>query len=425
MGKGISIKYDVVRNAGKLLSANILVQGVAFATFPFLSRLFTPADFGLLALFLSIGDMVGRMGTLSLEEVSLLPKRHKEACRISAVGLYSVTIVAFFTLLVVSFDQFAIKLFDFPASFFLLPLYVLIIGLTQLSTFLFSRFRLYKDISFAITGTGLSNAVFRLLSGFCRLSYVALIVSSLLSQLAGLLIYLARMAKKGFFRLFSFPSYADTKKTLRKYKEFPVYVMTRNFVNSLSGNLPYFMLVGTFGATEIGLYSMAHTMAFRPINVFSTSVYQVLFEKFSSLKNGNKPLLPLFRGYLKTVFLLALPFFLVCGYFAEELFGVVFGMEWTVSGRYFRIILPWIFMVLLSVPLSSIALVFSKQKWAFWIDIIYLLLRAGSLGLGILLGNMETALTLFSISGALIMGSLLCLYLIWIKKHDRSISFEK
>ena len=425
MKRATLLKYDIVKNAGKLLSANLSVQVVAFVVYPFLSRLFTPADFGLLALFLGIGDMVSRAGTLSLEEAALLPKKHKEAFALAAIGGYSTVFFALMLLLFLLFDRFVITTAEFPASFFLLPVYVLFVGLTQLFSYLFARFRLYKDISFSIAGAGASNSALRLLSGFCGLSYAALIISSILAQLTGLLVYAVQTVKKRMFRLLHLPSYNKTKKLLKQYRQFPVYVMTRNFLNSLSGNLPYFMLIGIFGNTEVGLYSMAYVVAFKPVNVFSSSVYQVLFEKFSSLKNNEKPLTPVFLGYLKIVFLLALPCFLVCGYFAQEIFGFLFGAEWRTSGRYFQIILPWIFMVLLSVPLSSIALVFSKQRFAFLIDIIYLLLRAGALGLGIALANMKTALALFSISGALIMGALLFCYLIWINRYDKNLSLNK
>ena len=423
MSKEGFIKNDIIANVGKLFSANLLVQVLALATYPVLSRLFTPADFGLLVLFLSIGDIVGRMSTLSLEEAVLLPKRNKEAYSIVGVGVYAVGIVALLTFLFVLFNRFVVEVVEYPDSFFLLPVYVFVVGLLQLCAFLFNRYKLYKEISFSISGMGVANALFRLGSGFLRLSYAALIVSTLLSQVVSLAIYAAGMVKRGLFRLFSFPAYGETKRVLVEYRQFPCYVMTRNFLNSLSGNLPLFMLIGAFGSTEVGLYSMAFTLAFRPVNVFAGSVYRVLFEKFSTLKNRGEQMMPIFVWYLKIIFAIALPVFLFAGYFAEELFGFILGSEWASSGGYFRIILPWIFMVLLSTPLASVALVFAKQKYAFWIDVIYLLLRVGALSVGIFFADMPLALGLFSASGVVVMMVLLCCYFSWIKSYDKSRAF--
>jgi len=420
MSKEGLITNDIIANVGKLFSANLLVQLLALAVYPVLSRFFSPADFGLLALFLSVGDIVGRMSTLSLEEAVLLPKRDKEAYSIVGVGVYAVGIAVLLTFLFVLFNRFVVEVVEFSDSFFLLPVYVFVVGLLQLCTFLFNRYKLYKEISFSISGMGVTNALFRLGGGFLRLSYVALIASALLSQMVSLAIYAVEIVKKRLFRLFIFPSYNETKRVLVDYRQFPRYVMTRNFLNSLSGNLPFFMLIGVFGSAEVGLYSMAFTLAFRPVNVFSGSVYRVLFEKFSDLKNRGGQMMPIFAWYLKIVFAIALPAFLLAGYFAEQLFGFILGAEWISSGSYFRIILPWIFMVLLSTPLASIALVFAKQKYAFWIDVVYLFFRMGALSVGIFFADMPLALGLFSASGVAVMMVVLCCYFSWIKSYDKS-----
>ena len=420
MDKEVSTKTDIIKNAGKLLSANLLVQLLALATYPVLSRLFTPADFGLLALFLSAGDIVGRMSTLSLEEAILLPKKEKEAYSITAVGGYAVAIVALLTLLFVLFNRFVVEIVEIPDSFFLLPLYVFVLGLLRLCIYLFNRYKLYKAISFSISGQGISNAAFRLGSGFLRLSYVALIASVLLSQVVSLVIYVAGMIKRRMFRLFYFPSYGETKHVLTEYHQFPRYVMTQNLLNSLSANLPYFMLIGTFGATELGLYSMAFTVAFTPVNVFTGSVYRVLYEKFSSLKNQGRKMMSVFSGYLKIVLAFTLPVFVVAGYFAEELFGFVLGAEWVPSGRYFRIILPWIFFGLLMNPLASVALIFTKQRYIFCSYALLLVFRAGALLAGVFFVDMSLALILFSVSGVVVMGWLLFCFYGWIKEYDKS-----
>ena len=419
MNKEPSTKTDIIKNAGKLLSANLLVQLLALATYPVLSRLFTPADFGLLALFLSAGDIVGRMSTLSIEESILLPKREKEAYSIAGVGVYAVGIVALLTLLFVLFNRFVVEVVEIGNSFFWLPLYVLILGLVRVCIYLFNRYKLYKNISFSISGQGISNAALRLSSGFLRLPYVALIASATLSQVVSLAIYVAAMVKRRLFRLFYFPSYNETKQILSKYHQFPRYVMTQNFLNSLSTNLPYFMLIGTFGATELGLYSMAFTFAFTPVNVFSASVYRVLYEKFSSLKNQTKRMGAVFSGYVKVVLAIALPVFIVIGYFAEELFGFVLGAEWVPAGRYFRIILPWIFMGLLLGPLASVGLIFAKQRYVFWAYAVLLLFRAGALLAGLFFDSMPFALILFSASGVVVMGWLFFCYFSWIKEYDK------
>lgn len=422
MGREPSTAKEIIKNAGKLLSANLFVQILVFAAYPLLSRLFSPTDFGILALFLGIGDIVSRLGTLSLEEAILLPQKDREACFIAGLSIYSLLIVSFVSFLFFVINQYAVAFYEFSNYFLLLPVYIFLAGLVQIYNFLFNRGRHYRDISLSIVGMGLSNTCFRILGGFLRFSYPALILSSILSQGVALLVYFVKITRQKLSRSVLFPSRKEAMKLLANYRQFPFYVMTRNFLNSLSGNLPYFMLINYFGASKLGCYSMAFTMAFKPVSLFSNSIYQVLFEKFSTLKRNRCSLSKVFGGYLVIVFSLALPLFLLAGYFSEIVFNFFLGPGWESVGHYFRILLPWIFMVLLSTPLASIPLIFSQQKYAFGIDFVYLCLRIGALACGIFFKNIELALSLFSMTGVAIMGTLLIWYYSLIRKYDKSLS---
>ena len=52
------------RNVGKLLSANIFAQVLGFLVYPILTRLYAPEDFGLLNLFVNIGNILVLLATM-------------------------------------------------------------------------------------------------------------------------------------------------------------------------------------------------------------------------------------------------------------------------------------------------------------------------------------------------------------------------
>jgi O-antigen/teichoic acid export membrane protein len=52
------IKSSGVRNFTKLLSANVVAQVIGLVVYPILTRIYAPEDFGLLNLFLSIGNVL-------------------------------------------------------------------------------------------------------------------------------------------------------------------------------------------------------------------------------------------------------------------------------------------------------------------------------------------------------------------------------
>ena len=52
-----------VRNVAKLLSANVVAQVIGLLVYPILTRMYTPEDFGLMNLFVSIGSVLVILAT--------------------------------------------------------------------------------------------------------------------------------------------------------------------------------------------------------------------------------------------------------------------------------------------------------------------------------------------------------------------------
>lgn len=49
---------DIWKNSAQLLSANVVAQAIGLLVYPILTRLYSPDDFGLFNLFLSIGGIL-------------------------------------------------------------------------------------------------------------------------------------------------------------------------------------------------------------------------------------------------------------------------------------------------------------------------------------------------------------------------------
>ena len=69
-----------VRDVGKLLSANVIAQALGLLIYPILTRLYSPDDFGLLSLFMSIGGILVLLATWEWYNAIVLPKKEEEAC---------------------------------------------------------------------------------------------------------------------------------------------------------------------------------------------------------------------------------------------------------------------------------------------------------------------------------------------------------
>lgn len=74
-------------DVGKLASGSFFAQLILILTVPFLTRIYAPAEFGLIALFVSITSVLAGISCLCYEFTIMLPKSEKEAANLFAVSL--------------------------------------------------------------------------------------------------------------------------------------------------------------------------------------------------------------------------------------------------------------------------------------------------------------------------------------------------
>jgi len=88
----------------------------------------------------------------------------------------------------------------------------------------------------------------------------------------------------------------------------------------------------------------------------------------------------------------------------EELFALVLGAQWATAGEYTRILAPWLLLVFIASPLSTIFSVLERQTVDFAFNLLILFSRVAVLYIGGVYGSPVIALTLFSITGIIFWG---------------------
>jgi len=214
-------------------------------------------------------------------------------------------------------------------------------------------------------------------------------------------------------------NWENERKTALSYIDFPKFNLGRTFLSIFSINLPFLILIGVFGEASLGFYFLAFTHLYRPVNLFSNSLFTTLFENGASAIRDKKPLLPSLKKYWKYMCFYILPCFVAAFLFARPVFSVVFGSQWAESAVYFQYLLPWMFMTILVSPVQFVPILFGKQKIALWLEIIHLLLRLGALGVGIYLKNFQTCILLFSLAGLLFTSFNFVWFYSLIKKYEK------
>lgn len=416
-------KSDFIRHAATLLTANALSQVIALIVYPIVTRLYSPSDLGVFSLFLSITAVLSILSCGRYESAIVLPAEEKKASATFQLCLLLNAILFVLLLFPCLFAKNGIAhLFQSVALGRLLPLLpvlVLLTGVWQALSYMLIRHKKYNNISGYNLGQSIVNSAGKILFGVGQFFRTGLVWATIVGQataLTGSII----AARKKIKACLPFDK-REMKNVAKEYANFPKFEMPHALANTLAGQLPILILSAYFDMAEIGLFSLGLTMGFRPINLFSNSVEQVLYKKTVENVQQKFPILPFLKEFCTKISFIVIPVFLLLLFITKPLFGWLFGAEWTTAGTYTQFMLPWLYFVLLTGSLSFIPKIFFKQKTAMFIEFAYIILRIIVLAIGVLLGSFKIAIILFCGVSALVIALQLIWYFSLVKEYERNI----
>ena len=419
-----------LRDSGTLLSGSLIAQGIAFLAYLVLGRLFTPDDFGLYNIFYSYIEVLIILSTCKYELAIVIADSDDQAAALTRLTLRLNALFSSLLLLIaLLLALFHVTPSSLPPQLYLLiPPMVFFCGTTRVYTFLFNRYKHYRQIatSEVVTSLGgtLLKILFGLLSGAMQLFHtLGLPLGTILGKVAGN-IYYRLQVKKYELRTKTSLSHPNTSYFIAlssSFKNFPLYTMPKELVSSFSANLPFLWLSVHFDNALIGLFGLALTFTMRPVGILANAFEKVFYASYSEKVRQHQPL---WRDTLR--FTLALnavvvPIVVVAFFFAEPLFTFLFGDKWVGTGYYVRCIIPWLVVLLNANSLAFVANIFSTQRIDFFFQIAQLLLRIAALWVGISHGNFRLAILLFCAVSTVVQLLQWGWYLLQLHRHDRRL----
>ena len=409
------------RNVGKLLSANIVAQVIGILVYPILTRMYAPEDFGLLNLFLSIGGILSLLATSEYQSAVLLPSRNDEAAGVARVGLWITVLWMSVIALSVPLAQPVSRLFNAPvlASYYWLfvPYVGLSGGWTIYNAWL-TRDRAFGRISAYQLNQSATGVLTKLLFGWFGWLRGGLVWSSVLAPLVALVTSIGR-SRKTFKALWQ-PCSASPRELAHRFRRFPLFSMPRSLVNNLSGNLPALLLTPYFGLNELGFFSMAMTLAFRPINMITASLHQVLFERVAQAVRERQSIWQKLKRNWLQLAVAVIPGMGLLTLVMPWLVRILLGAGWEETATLIRYMMPWLTCIFLIAPLAFLSEVFGRQKLFLVIEIVYLALRIAAMLVGIGMNDFELAVILMSGVGTVVLLTQLGIYIYLLSRYESS-----
>ena len=357
-------KSEFSRNVLTLMTGTTIAQAIPIAISPILTRIYTPEDFGVFALFIAIASIFGSIANGRYELAIMLPKKDEDAINIFALGFIITSVVSLTLLiLVVLFHDYFVTILnnkEIRLWLYFVPIAVFFTGFFNILNYFNIRQKNYKDIAKATVFKSIVLAIVQLGIGFIKHGVTGLISGQLLSQFTAntkLLLNIIRNKK-----LISKISKVKIIALARKYQDFPKYSMPGGLASTISQNLTNILISSFYSVATLGFYSLVQRVLAMPASLVGTSIGQVFFQQATKEKHTTGKSINSLKTTTKKLLIIGLPSFGLLFFIVEDLFALVFGEEWRIAGTYAKILIPMFFIRFISSPTSGIYDIFNKMK---------------------------------------------------------------
>ena len=392
-------KNPFARSVSILAGGTAAGQAVVVLASPLLTRLYSPEDFGLLAVYASLLGIIGVVASLRYQLAIPLPEKDEEAAHVVVLSLLVVLGMTLLTILVVVFFRDPIaQAVNMPVLanyLWLLPLGLLLTGIYDIFNYWAIRIKAFPAIARTKLAQSLSMVGVQL-GGF-MLGPLALILGHVSGQAAGNT-SLGMLAIRNRWSLFSRVSLKNVILAARRYRRFPIYSTWGGAFNTAGTQLPPLLFAALFSASAAGLYMLAHRVLSLPTALLGNSIADVFLSSAADARRNNT-LGELVNKLHSTLAKLAMPPALILFITGPELFSLIFGPEWQKAGEVARWLAPMLYIKFIISPLSRIFTVLEQQALGTLLQGVLFALRVTVLfAVAIMGGNFLEAVIAYSVA---------------------------
>lgn len=355
---------------GGLAAANASAQLLQLLAQPFLARIYSPAQFGVLAEVVSISTILAVIGTLQLNHYLVLEKNDQTRTQLIQLGGTLALISAVTTLLILNVASAASTSLDL-SRFAIASSSVLI--LTYCHANIMRGILTSESLFKTLAAYTLARSLLITLSQFALASFsvgngllIGMLIGELLAQVllltTGKTFALFHPIFKGFF--------SQITSLIRKKPAFFVAGTLQELASSAAFVLPLILITQLYGKDSGGQFALAHRMTWAIILLVAQSISPVLFRHFASLKISELEMQRLLDIKLAfALFVLAGP---AAFFISEHAFALLFDQTWEEAARMSSWVSIWAISFIVSLPFRVCCRILEKQPLQLFVDTLTL-----------------------------------------------------
>jgi O-antigen/teichoic acid export membrane protein len=352
------------------MKGSIIVQIIALLITPFLTRLYTPEQFGSYALAISLVTILSVIVTARYEMAIMLPKSEATAQSILFLSFFiALAISLLISVLILIFDDYVDSYLGLKISF-LIPVLVLLSGLHQAFKVFFNRRKAYKKMAINNVEQASTAGFTQLIFGWLNYSTYGLLIGMFVGQIVAVIrffIHAKRLGALDLSKVVFLRGIASSKRYSYLLKfGVPAILTSRAAQESMIFLASYFMSIGI-----VGFILILNRIISIPSSIIGSNLGEVFYQKITETKKNKS--FPVVKSFCLKLLIFSIPIYCAYYLFIKYSFILFFGEEWAGALQY----MPYLLIVAtFSFIFSSISILFNYyevQGWNMIWQLIWLL----------------------------------------------------
>jgi len=365
-----------IRNAAIMSSGSAVGHLFTLAAGPVLTRIYGPAEFGMLGLFTSLLSILVVAVTLQYEISIVIGKDEHEAAYLTFASLLLTVPVSLLSGAILWF-----LIHESMLGYGTLPWFaplLIVLSVAFIGCFTTLRYWALREGQFTWIGQAsivqsAARATLQTVFGAVGLKVSGLLMGETLGRGMGM----SRILRgswpvlKCHAREFRWRELADA---MRRHRKFPLYSFPSSLLDAICLALPLPLLVQMYGVSLGGQYSLVWKAITVPSVLISVSIADTFHSTLAnSIRESPERVMKIYRMTSLGLFFTGLAPAVVLIVWGPSLFGWVFGARWALAGSIAAIIAPWYLAQFVASPLSRVVVVLSGQEVKLLWDVLCLI----------------------------------------------------
>ncbi|HUK57678.1 MAG TPA: oligosaccharide flippase family protein [Stellaceae bacterium] len=329
-------EQSVYRGVLYLFAGNATAQAISLLAYPVLTRLYTPAEIGVLGFFTAISASLQVIASLRYDLAVTIADSDEEAGNLVAVGFIAILFTSLCAVVIVFLLPASVEQHFSAVTPYLMfiPLIMLCAGANAVLANEATRLRRFKDLMRMRFSQAIVGPLLQIVLGWAGLGPVGLLLGFLSSLASGTVGLVTRLLV-GPASPLRHVTFVGIRAAAFRHRHFPLFSVFAALVGGIANNLLILAFTLLYGPEIGGFLFLGDRVIGRPLLLITLSMAPVMLAESATLRRERPQAL---RGFLleqtKKQILIGALWVGAIAITAPYIVPVVFGAKWSSSVIY-------------------------------------------------------------------------------------------